>query len=542
MKSGSNDSESSIENGFFEIKYEENGVFLIVYPSVGKGKRIEANMVIDRLVRKKVSNFFRDEVNLAVMKADKTPIKIADFQDEAKVNAVASVIISPDKMKAFLSIIPPEGGINLSLNEMVKLLTKQGVIYGINKTTLETISEYPVFNEMTCVAEGSVPSNGTNGKINFLFDISKERKPSILEDGRVDYRELNLIESVEKGQKLCSLVPPSLGTPGKTVFGTDIPALNGKPAVLPRGKNVEISEDGETLLASISGQVNYVDGKVNVFASYEVHADVDNSTGNISFIGNVSVRGNVLSGFSIEAGGNVEVWGVVEGATIKASGDIILRRGMQGLGKGILISGGDIIARYIEHSIIIANGNIKAEAIMHSNVKCGNKLELSGNKGLLVGGSYKVGREVIAKVIGSHLATVTDVEVGVDPTLRENYKSIKDEIASIDSDLRKADQAITLLKKLESANLLTPEKKEILDKSLRTKVFYSNKIVELKEEAVMLEAKLQQESYGKVRAFNMIYPGTKVAIGTCMMFVKETLQYCTLYRDGADIRVGSIDK
>jgi len=47
---------------------------------------------------------------------------------------------------------------------------------------------------------------------------------------------------------------------------------------------------------------------------------------------------------------------------------------------------------------------------MHSNVKCGNKLELSGKKGLLIGGKCKVGKEIVAKVIGSYLATHTDIE------------------------------------------------------------------------------------------------------------------------------------
>jgi uncharacterized protein (DUF342 family) len=254
------------------------------------------------------------------------------------------------------------------------------------------------------------------------------------------------------------------------------------------------------------------------------------------------VRGNVLSGFVVEAGGNVEVWGVVEGAVIKAGGDIILRRGMQGLGKGTLISGGDIIARYIEHSNIDAKNDIKSEAIMHSNVKCGNKLELAGKKGLLVGGACKVGKEISAKVIGSHMATVTDIEVGTDPSLRERYKSLKEEITNIESDLKKADQAITILKKLEMAGMLTPEKQEIMAKSVRTKVFYTNKIGELKEELVQVETKLQQDAYGKIKIYNYIYPGTKVAIGTCMMYIKETMQYCTLYRDGADVRVGAIDK
>jgi uncharacterized protein len=536
------DSISSMNDGFFEIKFLDDGVFLTVNPPIGKGRKVDVNNIVEKLNKKQVKGYNRNVLDLAALKADKAPVKIAEPQEEAKINASSTVMISVDKMKAFVTFYPPEGGKMLSLEEVLDLLSKQGVIYGINKTTLDTIVSYPVYNEMICMAEGTTPVNGQNGKVDFKFDVSKDHKPTILEDGRVDHRELNLIESVKKGQLLCSLIPQVKGIPGKTVYGVDILALDGKPGILPRGRNVVISEDGQNLIADIDGQVSYIDGKVNVFANYEVPADVDNSTGNIYFIGNVSVKGNVLSGFSVEAGGNVEVWGVVEGATIKAGGDIILRRGMQGLGKGTLLSGGDIIARYIEHSSIEAKNNIKSEAIMHSNVKCGNKLELGGKKGLLVGGAYKVGKEIVAKVIGSHMATVTDIEVGVDPSLRERYRTVKDEINSIDSDLKKADQAITILKKLEAAGMLTPDKREILAKSVRTKVHFSNRINELKEEMTVLEGKLQQEAYGKVRASSFIYPGTKVAIGTCMMYVKEPLQYCTLYRDGADVRVGAIDR
>lgn len=536
------DTGSNVNDGFYQLQFQNDGVFLTVYPPADKGKKVEAKDVIDRLVRKQAKNFNRDIVELVVREADKTPVKIAETQDEIRVDVTANAILSPDRMKGYITFNPPDNGNMMSLEEVLDVLSKNGIIYGINRTNLETIVKYPVFNEMICIAEGTPPVNGQNGKVEFHFDIKKESKPTILEDGRVDFRELNLIESVVQGQKLCTLIPPIQGTPGRTVSGTDIPALDGKPAALPKGRNVSVSPDGMNLVANISGQVSYLDGKISIFATYEVPADVDNSTGNINFVGNVTIRGNVLSGFILEAGGNVEVWGVVEGAVIKAGGDIVLRRGMQGMGKGVLVSGGDIIARYIENSNVEARNNIKSEAIMHSNVKCGNKLELSGRKGLLVGGSCKVGKEIAAKVIGSHMATVTDIEVGVDPTVRERYKAVKDEIATMETDIRKAEQAIAILKKFELAGALTPEKQEIMAKSVRTKVFYSNKLCELKEEMAQMEAKLQQESYGKIRCYNFIYPGTKVAIGTCMMFVRENLQYCSLYRDGADIRVGAIDK
>ena len=532
----------NINDGFYELLFKEDGVYLCVYPPEGDGRRLELKEVLERLARKKVRNFDRGKVELAVARADKVPVKIAEPQEEERIDATVKVTVSPDKMKAYVTFTPPDNGRMLTLEEVLDELSKNGVIYGINRTNLETLVKYPVYNEMICIAEGTPPVNGENGKVEFHFDIKRDHRPTILEDGRVDFRELNLIQNIEKGGVLCSLIPPTPGKPGKTVAGTDIPALDGKPAVLPRGRNVVVSEDGTQLVAGIDGQISYIDGKVSVFATHEVKADVDNSTGNINFIGNVVVMGNVLSGFTIEAGGNVEVMGVVEGATIRAGGDIILRRGMQGMGKGILISGGDIIARYIENSNVEARNDIKAEAIMHSNVKCGNKLELSGRKGLLVGGSCKVGKEIIAKVIGSHLATVTEIEVGVDPAVRERYKAVRDEIVQMETDLRKAEQAIAILRKMELSGTITPEKKEMLAKSMRTRVYYSSRLMELKEELGQLEAKLQQEAYGKVRCYNIIYPGTRVAIGSCMMYVKENLHYCTLYRDGADIRVGPIDK
>lgn len=416
------------------------------------------------------------------------------------------------------------------------------VFWGFKLEEIGRILKNPVFGEDICVAEGVPAVNGKNGSVEFYFDTESVSTPNILEDGRVNFRELNLIKSVERGQKLCGLIPPVPAKEGMNVRGNPVKGISGKPAVLPRGKNVKVSEDGQYLVSLIDGQLSHEDKQVNVFACYEVKDDVDNSIGNICFIGNVIIRGNVLSGFTVEAGGTVEVWGVVEAAVIKARGDILLRKGMNGLGKGLLQSEGNIVAKYIENSIVEAKKNITSEAIMHSHVKCGNILELTGKKGLLVGGSCKVGREVRAKVIGSHLATVTDIETGLDPTIRERYKIVRDEIPIIENEIKKTDQAIGILKRMEQMGTLTEEKQELRVKSIRTKIHLSARLKELQLELMELEMKVQEDLPGKIKALNCIYPGTRVSIGTCMMNVRETLHYCTLYRDGADVRVGPIER
>lgn len=533
-----NSSYKNPNDGSFNIIYQSEGVFLVVHPPIANGMRVTAAEVLDKLAKKQVKNFDKHAVELIVTKASRLPEKIAEPQQEEQIDAAVSINIAPDKMSAYVIISPPEGGRMLTFQEFMQKLSEARVVFGTKDDVIQEICRNPVYGRQILIAEGASPVNGTNGKVELKFEVRKDARPTINEDGTVNYRELNLIENVTRGKVLAVAISPTMGIPGKNVIGVQIKALDGKPALLPRGRNVEISSDGTLLLASIDGLVNYIDGKVSVFSIYEVQADVDNSTGNINFIGNVVVHGNVLSGFTIEAGGNVEVFGVVEGAIIKAGGNIVLRRGMQGTGKGMLMADGDIVARYIEHSNVCARGDIKAEAIMHSNVKCGNKMELLGKKGLLVGGTAKVGREIHAKVIGSPMATITDIEVGIDPGKRERYKVVKDELANAESDIMKSNQAIEILRKLDKVGKLPPEKVAILEKSIRTKEFYESKLVELREEMERLDEELEQESNGRILAQVVIYPGTRVAIGTSLLNVRENLQFCSLYRDGADIRVG----
>ena len=97
-----------------------------------------------------------------------------------------------------------------------------------------------------------------------------------------------------------------------------------------------LSEDGLALLAAIDGKAEMIDGRINVYAVYEVLGNVDNSTGNIDFIGNVIINGNVLTGFEVKAGGYIEVRGVVEGAKIIAQGDVLLKKVYKEWAKALL--------------------------------------------------------------------------------------------------------------------------------------------------------------------------------------------------------------
>jgi uncharacterized protein len=525
----------------YELQYTPEGVFLKVNKPYGTEPAVTESDVLDEVRRLRIHSFVAAVISEAVKKAEGRPVKIAEAQQQERVDAQIEVIASPDKMKAFLYLrAPVNGGSEPSRESLAQALREKGVLYGIDTTALEDLARYPVYGQNILIAQGTPSVNGKNGFITWKVDLQKDRKPTIREDGTVDYKDMNIIESVTKGQVLAVMNPPVPGLIGHMVTGTEMKPLDGKPAVFSKGRNVVVSPDGMSLLSDIDGQILYADGKISVFATYEVKADVDNSTGNINVVGNVSIRGNVLAGFMVEAGGNVEVEGVVEGATIRAGGDIILKRGMIGNNKGQLTAGGDIIAKYIENATLEAKGDIRSEAIMHSDVKCGGKLELGGKKGLLIGGVARVGREVEAKVIGSVMSTVTVLEVGVDPHLRERLKFLRSEIPSMEENLTKSNQAITLLKKMDSAAPLTDDRREMLAKSTRSKFFYESRLMEYRKEMLDIEARLQQDAAGRIRVLGAAHNGVRVSIGSCSMYVKESLQYCTLYRDGADVRVGPL--
>lgn len=528
-------------NSGYRITYEQDGVYLTVFKPTDFFTRISENDLLNVVHKKKIRNYNANAITDAVRKCDGIPVKIAEAQEEASIDCVIEAIVSQDKMKAYVELSPPEGnGASPTVEAIVQALYSKGVVFGMKEDKIRELVARPVYHQQVLVAEGIPPENGKNGEIRYLVDVKRERKPTILEDGTVNYKDMDLIQNIVKGQKLAELVPPQPGRNGKNLVGAELRALDGKPAMFPKGKNVVVSADGQELYADIDGQLQFADGKISVYATHEVMADVDNSTGNIKFIGNVSVRGNVLAGFEIEAGGNIEVDGVVEGAVLRAGGDIILKRGMHGNGKGILIAGGDIIAKYIESANVEARGNIKADAIMHCDVKCGNKLELGGRKGLLVGGTARVGNIVELKSLGSQMYTATVLEVGVDPHLRERLKFLKSDIANMEEGLLKANQAINVLNKLKNSGELSMEKRELLAKSTRTRFFYENKLQEYRREIAEIEEKLQLGANGRIKVYGSAYPGVRVAIGNSVLYIKQETQYCSLYSDGADIRVGPL--
>ena len=519
-----------------KLEYREDGVY-VMFNCVVTANELK-KFVEERDLEKVDSYIISREISAGSFEKW---LKIAPTQVEKSVPSVMSIQISKDLMKALISLTQPYNAPEVTETEILKFLNDRKITYGINADVVKQIVSDRLYYQDIIVAEGLIPQIGVDAFVEFFFDISNKKNFQIDEDGRVNFKELSLIKNVVMGDKLAKLTPNTVGTDGMNILGIVVKGKDGKKLPLPRGKNVEIDEDGLTINAGKTGEVKLIDGRINVFSVYEVKADVDPSTGNIHFLGKVIINGNVLSGFEIEAEGDIEVYGVVEGAKLTSNGNIILHRGILGGNQGEIICKGDLVAKFIENCKVHCEGNITSDAIMQSSVLAGKKIEVTGKKGLIVGGVVRAGEEIKAKVIGSPMATVTEVEVGLNPDLRKKYDENKVELKIDTENFGKSRQVVDLLTKMAKQGELSEDKKIMLTKSVQLKLQMTMRLDQLKKEQTEMEMIFEDVNKGKIKVMDTIYPGCRIAIGSSMMYIKDPLKFCIFFRANAEIKLGTFE-
>ncbi|MDI3309929.1 MAG: FapA family protein, partial [Thermoanaerobacterium sp.] len=109
--------------------------------------------------------------------------------------------ISSDEMSAFLIVENiSNDGITLNKDNIYDLLRSHNIVFGIIDNAIDKICKSPNVNERYLIAQGKKPINGKDGRVEYLIDFESNAEPKVLDDGRVDYKELQIFKSVKKDE------------------------------------------------------------------------------------------------------------------------------------------------------------------------------------------------------------------------------------------------------------------------------------------------------------------------------------------------------
>ena len=526
----------------------EGEVLLKATAASGRGRKASDTYALQFLADRKAENINAAQISKLVHEASGEYIKVGTFQHHSYNDSVMMIEISQDEMQAFLKVTAPgEGGCDINYETFITTIKNNRVVHGIREEELRHFIDQPIYGERIEIATGAHPVDGRDAYIqyNFETDLHKARLKEG-SNGRVDFKELNIIQNVVENEPLAKMIPFQKGVNGKTVTGKSLPAKDGRETTLPIGTNVHVAEDGETILADMNGQVVMFNGLINVEPVYTVEGDVNLKTGNIIFLGTVVITGNVDDGFSVKAAGNIEVHGTVAKADLDAEGDIMIHQGINGKGGGMIKSGKSVFARFIQNANVKSGDMVMAsDGIINSQVDASNRIICNGKRASIMGGRLRASEEINAKVLGNPTSgTETICEVGFDPKSKEELERLNESKANTEKQLEEIKLNMQTLINIKQQKKTLPEDKEEYLQELMDK---RNLLITDQKKIDDSIKKIQDflntlKTRGKVSASAKVYPGVKVVIRDARDEVRTEYKAVTFILENGLIRVSAYEE
>ncbi len=421
------------------------------------------------------------------------------------VNVRSYVRITEDKTEAWLYLCAPDDGTKYEKSEIMRYLQLNGVVAGINESHIAAMCNKQIYEREVKVASSVKGDPGREGWFEFFFNTEKP-KPKINKDGTVDYRSMSLVQNVSEGDKLAVYHPAVQGTSGRDVTGAFEKANMYKELRPLTGKGIANTENPNEYYATKSGKIEY-DGenKLSVVEVYEVQGGCDYANNAlVEFNGDVIIHGNVEAGVTVHAGKSLTVEGVVESAMISAGGDVCLKRGMQGSGKGTISAGGNVFTEFLEYANIKAAGSIQSNVILNSRVESDVNVTLTGN--------------------ASEIRT--GIHVGVLPELMEKRMEVSQEYGKLNAQLDEIVVSMArILRVRQQTGELSDQLKAHLEDLKEKKDEVYRKCMQLKKEADKLETQVMQAREAKIRISGNIYKGTIIAIDDHQMPIQKDTSF-----------------
>lgn len=458
-------------------------------------------------------------------------------QDNVNSSGIEIVVLD-NAMKAYACMQDTQR--EYTRQDVKKLLEEVDVCIGLKYEVIDMMLKERKPDKQYLIAEGKRPVDGKDGWFEFLFDTEVDTKPKILKDGSVDYTEYGDVPSVEENQKLVIYHSATASVDGENLHGETILAKKGKELARLKGKGFYLSEDNKVYFAKTSGRAVYQDERLVVENELVIEGDVSLSRGNVTFLDDIHIRGNVLTGVTVTSEkGSIVVDGYVEACVLSAAGEVVLKNGMQGNGRGRIIAGGSVSGKFFEQVTVEAGGSVNANAIMNSHITAVQDVVVSGRFGIIIGGEIRAERYITATIIGNMAEVKTQIFAGVEEDLFSKLMVKEKEQETLEGELQKIvagiEQINSLIEKTKREDLNT--KKITL---IRGKIEKENQINETIREKQEIMDQMGRANVARVSVQKTLYPGTRVSINGVATKITQEASHAEISAKGSVIEVRGI--
>ena len=530
-----------MQNGYIQVEIRGKMAICHFIPPKDGGKTISFAEMEDYLKQHGLTDFDKKDFRNRLASDDGGAMSLG-LCDGMEFTESMYTKVSLDRMKLTCRFLPPSmGGKLLTTRDILAEIESKKIIYGIDQDAIMEFLKDRKYATDYVFAKGDPPVLGKDAKIEYFFNTNPNLRPKYNDDGSVDYRDLNTINNVDEGDLLARLIPEVSGKPGKDIMGHEIMTRSPQTKRLHYGKNIRVSEDKTELYSEVRGHVRLVGDQVYVSDVYEVKNDVDNSTGNIEFAGNVHIKGNVRGGFSVIARGDIVIDGVVEDALIQSGGQVIVRRGIHGMQKGIIDAEGNVITQFIENATIFSGGYVEAGSVIYSEVNASKDVIVNDKKGFIAGGVIRAGGKVESHTMGSSMGAPTRIEVGMAPEKKEQYTMLQRDIAAKNKKIKKLTPIVeTYQNYIDEGRQLDEKNSVYLDKILEELDQAKQMLQNSREIFNDLHQELLNSQHAKVVVRRDIFPGVTIVISDASLTTKDKRSYCQFTRSGGNIKVQTL--
>ncbi len=168
------------------------------------------------------------------------------------------IAVSEDNMGAAIrTITPPLGkGKPVTVEDIEHALADLKIVFGINKEVVKNI--------VTEVINTGTPGNNIQVAVGELTKSGQDARIDLKIGQDAVNKNPNANMMVKPGQIVAVRIPATKGTPGRNIFGEEVPAKKGNEVDFSSGDNVTVTKDGNTIMAAIYGTARLTRNKVSV--------------------------------------------------------------------------------------------------------------------------------------------------------------------------------------------------------------------------------------------------------------------------------------